>query len=137
MYIIPKKNRKKNTEKKFRNFKTKTKTKTKKKEMRVPIELVRAILKMNEEFFFLVSEYSARLVFLNKIHAIPKVSTKETFSNDIHRIFILLPIVGSQKSFVLIYCWFTGMDPFFQQYWNEKQVNLLNKGVACEIYKYI
>jgi len=105
--------------------------------MRVPIELVRAILKMNEDYFFGVSEYSVCFVPLKKILAIPKVTTKETFSNDIHRIFIHLPIVGSQKSFVLIYCWFTGIDPFFQQYWNEKQVNLLNKGVAREIYKYI
>jgi hypothetical protein len=107
--------------------------------MRVPIELVRAILKMNEDYFFLVSLSSVFcFVPLKKIKAIPK-GTKKTFEITFHQISIYLPIVGSQKLFELYCSWYTGTNPTYQQYYSNKSVFLLpfaNSG-HIQQYKYI
>jgi hypothetical protein len=107
--------------------------------MHVPIELVRAILKMNEDYFFFVSLSSFFFVSLKKIQAIPK-GTKKTFENTFHQISIHLPIVGSQKLFQLYCSWYTGTNPTYQQYYKyNKSVFLLpfaNSG-HFQQYKYI
>jgi hypothetical protein len=130
--LISSKNGKKNTEKKFRILKQNKTKQNKNKEMRIPIELVRAILKINEDYFFLVSKSSVCFVPLKKILAIPKGTTKETFGNTFRQILIYLPIVGRQKSFVLYFCWFT----LTNSYYSEKNVNLLQEGVHREFYRY-
>jgi hypothetical protein len=73
--------------------------------MRVPIELVRVIVKMNEDYFFLVSLKSFFLVPLKKIHAIPKATEFEEMGqvNFYKRIDIRLPIGSTRKSFVIYY----------------------------------
>jgi hypothetical protein len=73
--------------------------------MHVPIELVRAILKMNEDYCFLVSLKSFFLVPLKKIHAIPKATEYEEIGqlNIYKSIDIRLPISSTSKTFVIYY----------------------------------
>jgi hypothetical protein len=73
--------------------------------MRVPIELVRAIVKMNEDYFFFVSLKSFFLVPLKKIHAIPKATEYETMNQLMiyKRIDIRLPIGSTSKTFIFYY----------------------------------
>ena len=96
--------------------------------MRVPIELVRAILKMNEDYCFLVSEYSARLVSLNKIHTIPKATEFEEMGqvNIYKRINIRLPIGSTRKSFVIYYY-------FYGCRMNIKNIEFERKAIQLDI----